>query len=211
MMIRFACLSAADAAPLIALWATPSDREHVARRRPAAARDALAARAALRALLAKETGHGVWDLRADASGKPFAWTREGEPGPAVTVSHSAGIVAVAVGAQGAALGIDIEFHRPRKYDRVAAYVFGSAERAAVEAGGAEAFYRIWTAREARAKATGRGLAEVLVGGDRVGAGDDLGCWRQDGFFFRHQRPFQHYSMTIAADAPLPLTASVALV
>jgi 4'-phosphopantetheinyl transferase EntD len=210
MEVHFACLSADTAVPLIDIWTTPADRAQFDQRPPAAARDALAARAALRAMLAKETGYGPWELRADGAGKPFAWTQAGEVGPAITLSHSAGMVAVAVGAPGTALGIDIEVHKPREYDKIAAQFFGPEERVAVECGGADAFYRIWTAREARAKATGIGFADVLFGGDRVGAGADLGRWQQACFFFRHQRPLRHFSLTLAANAPLPLRPAATL-
>ena len=68
-------------------------------------------------------------------------------------------------AQAGALGIDVEYHRPRDYHALAAHAFGPAEHAEVAADGADAFYRIWTLREAIAKATGEGLALAANGRD----------------------------------------------
>lgn len=210
MEICFACVRVETAAPLIATWATLDDRVHVARRSTASAQVALAARAAVRALLARETVHATWTIRTTPSGKPYAWAPGMQVGPAITLSHSRHMVAVAIGPTETPLGIDIEAHKCRAYDDIAAFTFGPDERAAVEAGGADVFYRIWTAREARAKATGHGLAEVLVHADLTGASVDLGCWQHDGFFFRHLRPFSCYSLTIAAVAPLASARQVNL-
>jgi 4'-phosphopantetheinyl transferase len=78
-------------------------------------------------------------------------------------------VAVAIAPAGA-LGIDIERHRTRDFAALAARAFGPAERAEVAASGADAFYRIWTLREAVAKATGEGLALAANGRDLVEGG-----------------------------------------
>jgi 4'-phosphopantetheinyl transferase len=146
----------------VAHWVTEADRCEVQDRRHAAV--ALLARAALRALLARETGRADWQLVRSPLGKPFMVGPDGRPGPSVSLSHTAGIVAVALAADGA-LGVDIEHHRPRDFTRLASQAFGEVERAAVARGGAEAFYHIWTLREAIAKATGEGLAITANGRD----------------------------------------------
>jgi phosphopantetheinyl transferase len=76
------------------------------------------------------------------------------------------MVAVAM-ARAGALGVDIERHRARDFAALAAQAFGPAERAEVGIHGADAFYRIWTLREAMAKATGEGLALAANGRDLV--------------------------------------------
>lgn len=135
---------------------------------------ALLARAALRALLAQETGRPDWQILRTPHGKPFVVAASGAPGPAVSLAHTRGMVAVAV-AQDGDLGIDIERHRPRDFAALAAQAFGVREQAEVAAGGPDAFYRIWTLREAVAKATGEGLALAANGRDLVACGAP-GSW-----------------------------------
>ncbi len=194
MSVRFICLSTTDAeAPgLIAQFATPGDHCRMAARRPAAAEMGLLARAALRALLWRVTGSTAWRIAADARGKPWAYSPDGARGPAISISHSAGAVAVAVGPVAMALGIDIERHAIRDFVAIAAHAFSAEERAAVRAEGQAAFYRIWTTREAVAKVTGAGLAQSLGHGNVLGAG---------GFHVFTARPLPGFSLSIAADAP----------
>ena len=67
------------------------------------------------------------------------------------------------------IGVDIEYlGRSRPFRDIADAAFGAGERRSVEAGGAAAFYRIWTLREALAKATGRGLPMVVDQQDYFG-------------------------------------------
>ena len=139
-------------------WSAPADREYVARReRP---QMSLLGLAALRALLFKVTGRSDWHLSRSQFGKPYAQTADEMAGPAVSISHTVGLVGVAV-ACGGAVGIDVERHRKRNIRALAAAAFGPVEQSEVAAEGADAFYRIWTVREAMAKATGDGLALVI--------------------------------------------------
>ena len=152
---------------LIASWASPLDHAATQGRRTDRS---LAARAALRALLARTTGRQDWILNRTANGKPFLQTADGAPGPAVSLSHSGTTIAVAIAPSGE-VGIDVERHQPRDFGALAAQAFGPAERADVARLGEDAFYRIWTLREAMAKATGEGLAlaanrQDLVSGDQ---------------------------------------------
>ena len=76
------------------------------------------------------------------------------------------------------VGIDVEVHRPRRnFDRLAAAAFGPEEQCLVTADGAPGFYRIWTLKEAMAKASGTGLAEVADRTDRAAGGPKEGAWR----------------------------------
>ena len=201
MMINVACLSLHDAALMTRRWATSDDYEYVAARHHSAAARSLAARAALRGLLAQVTGQRNWNLHADGAGKPF--TDPDRQGPAISISHSGEMIAVAVGAPGIELGIDIERHGLRNFAEIAGNWFGPAEIAEVAASGAEAFYRTWTAREALAKARGTGLAGALAAGDIVGVGLHNGSWVQNGFYFHHHQTAVGYSVTIVTNVLLP--------
>ncbi len=154
----------AVASALVARWASCQDRVDAGRGRGAEA--SLLARAALHALLAQHTGRADWRIVRTPQGKPFVVDPSGAIGPAVSVSHTGAVVAVAVTAVGA-LGVDVERHRNRNFAALAAQAFGPAEQAQVAVAGADAFYRIWTLREAVAKATGEGLALAANGRDLV--------------------------------------------
>jgi phosphopantetheinyl transferase len=211
MTIHAACLPLSGATNLTAEWLTDTDRLYVANRVPTVAAASLAARAALRALLAHATGRRDWIVDHDTAGKPFVHTGDNIAGPAVSVSHSGDMAAVAVGPTGIRLGIDIERHRARDVLLpIAKRWFGPGEIAAVESAGAIAFYRIWTAREALGKAIGTGLEAALTKGDAAGPGVDTGTWSQSGLFFRHSRPVPGYSLTVATDAPPPPIADIVL-
>lgn len=114
-------------------------------------------------------------LRALESGKPVAG--DGAAGPSVSISHTAGVVAVAVCARGP-LGVDVErVGRPRP--RVAGRVFAEQDAAALaalpESEQPLAFTRLWTAAEACAKLTGEGLGRLFSGLGPLGPGTS-GAW-----------------------------------
>jgi phosphopantetheinyl transferase len=122
----------------------------------------------LRLLLAESTGATFgWTFDVEISGRPIACRKSSGCVPAIAISHSGGWVACAVASRGQ-VGIDIEVHRPgRDIMGIAGLAFGDGERRDVEREGVAAFYRIWTSREALAKARGRGLVEAADGIDRV--------------------------------------------
>jgi phosphopantetheinyl transferase len=155
------------ASALTARWTSCQDRTDVTRGRGAEA--SLLARAALRALLAEQTGRSDWKILRTRLGKPFVVGSSGAIGPSVSLSHTSTVVAVAI-AHGGMLGVDIEKHRNRNFAALAAQAFGPAEQADVAVSGVDAFYRIWTLREAIAKATGEGLALAANGCDLVAGG-----------------------------------------
>lgn len=123
------------------------------------------AHAVLRELLARYTGEPAADLPLSAGqhGKPRL-----PPGShddlRFNLSHSGDAVLVAL-ARGRDLGVDIEVVRPHDdLDAVAAQVFADDERAAIAAAGErrlDAFYALWTRKEACVKAWGRGLGIPL--------------------------------------------------
>lgn len=151
----------------VAHWVSERDRVDTMQRRNGAA--SLLARAGLRALLAQQTGRTDWQFKGSALGKPFVVHPSGAAGPAISLSHTLGVIALAMAGDGV-LGVDVEWHRPRDFAALAAQAFGVGEQAEVAVGGADAFYRIWTLREAVAKATGEGLALAGNGRDLLVAG-----------------------------------------
>jgi hypothetical protein len=111
-----------------------------------------------------------WELGREPRGRPVLRLHDapaGSPAPGCSISHSGGLVAVCVAA-GGAVGIDVQ-EQPtgpdRRWMRVADRWLhpdesaALARRAAADPLGARAdFTSVWTVREARCKATGRGLA-----------------------------------------------------
>lgn len=129
-----------------------------------------------------------------------------------------------------AVGIDVEVYNSRRdFTGIAAAAFGPEEQMAVAGEGASAFYRIWTLREAMAKASGAGIAEVADRTDRVGKSPKEGAWRQrvgtTCWWLAHGTPVSGLSFAVAlVDAgtlfnssfgcgdvrPFPLLAGAAL-
>lgn len=181
----------------VARWALDEDRA-IAASRGVGAERTLAARALLRALLSRQTGDQGWRLQADDRGKPFLIAGDGTAGPSVSLSHSGAMAAAALGPAGASLGIDIETHKQRDVQALAAHAFGPTEQQRVAAGGAAAFFRLWTLREAMGKATGQGLSLAADGRDHLGEdGPHEGWWRQSGWFLGHVMPCPGYSLAAA--------------
>ena len=121
---------------------------------------AVVARAAVRKLLARELGRAPEEIAfaAGANGKPRL--ADAAPPLRFNLSHSAGLALIVTSAQ-AEVGVDVEQVKPRRdLAGIAKRVFTAAERAEIEAGGDEAFYRHWVAKEAFVKATGRGVSSL---------------------------------------------------
>ncbi len=130
--------------------------------------EGILARALLRKMLSEETATAPapWTFRRGQNGKPEALFN-GAPSPfAISLSHSGPYIACAI-AKADALGIDIEVHKDwRDLKNIAELAFGPEEQRMVAREGADAFYRIWTLREALAKATGQGLELAADGVDQ---------------------------------------------
>jgi 4'-phosphopantetheinyl transferase len=123
-------------------------------------RDFLVARGIVRSVLGAYLGIPPADVRiaAGANGKPFV---DSPAAPAFNVSHSHGLAVVAVAA-GFEVGVDLELVDPRLEVGAVARRFLSADEAAylsqlVPAPRTSAFLRLWTRKEAYAKAIGDGL------------------------------------------------------
>jgi 4'-phosphopantetheinyl transferase len=139
-----------------------AERYRLPRRRA----QALRARTLLRAALAETYAvpASVWRLEAGPHGAPVAAVGAGIR-CFVSLAHSKDVIACAFAEDGP-IGIDVEaVDTSRAIDGIAQAAFGPGECAAVARGGTEEFYRIWTRREAYAKATGRGFAGLVDGID----------------------------------------------
>jgi 4'-phosphopantetheinyl transferase len=124
----------------------------------------LLSRMLLRALFARYTGTpaAAWAFEADAHGRPQVVRTPRQPCDlCFSLSHTAGWVAVALAAQ-PNIGIDIEnLQRDASIQGLAGMVFAPAEARAVEGLGdvalRDAFFEVWTLKEAYVKARGLGF------------------------------------------------------
>jgi 4'-phosphopantetheinyl transferase len=204
LIIRGALVREGSAAARDAMrrWSQPCDASYSSRER------SLLARALLRRLLAQSTGAPFgWTFDVEISGRPIARRASGGCVPSIAISHSGGWVACAVASSGQ-IGIDIEVYRPgRDIMGIAGLAFGDRERQDVEREGAAAFYRIWTSREALAKARGRGLVEAADGIDRVegSPADGVQLRRIGGeaWWLAHAKPVDGLTLALAFRSSVP--------
>ena len=146
--------------------------------------DFIAAHALSRAALGTCTGHppAAFAFEAGAHGKPAARIGGRPAGVAFNLSHTRGLVGVAIADGARALGLDVEPIDRRAPFGVARRYFTAEEVGWLdrlpEAARAEGFFRLWTLKEAFIKATGKGLTqdprELLVPG--FAAGDPVRGW-----------------------------------
>lgn len=138
-------------------------------------------------------------IETDFRGKPLV---AGRADRYVSISHSGDVLVAAAGTAGP-IGIDIERHKAsRNIDAIAEAAFGPGEREAVRREGPAAFYRIWTIREAFAKATGEGMASVTDRRDRVPPELPAGMMVaiEDDWMLGYQRIDENLSWAIAIRA-----------
>ena len=103
------------------------------------------------------------EISRDENGRPSFCGKKDED---FNISHSASLTAVAyVNKKGCRVGIDIEEikeGRDEKLYRIAERYFTEKEKALLEKGeSSRGFYKIWTAKEAKAKMLGIGLSKML--------------------------------------------------
>jgi 4'-phosphopantetheinyl transferase len=185
----------ADAARRGWSWLDAEERERHARIACERQRgEFLAAHALLRASLSRHaaTAPGGWRFVRDAHGRPGLAAEHGGAGLRFSLSHTAGLVAVAV-ARARAVGVDAEdLERAVDGPLVARRFFAPSEVAALAAAPTEPlrrerFFALWTLKEAYLKARGLGLALSLAdaafsldddaGGALESAGADGGGWQ----------------------------------
>ena len=186
---------------LVVLPATPD--------RAAPAVRSAAGRRLATALLARAADRQGWQIGRAPDGRPVPLHVSGDGGLTLSITHSGRIVAAAVSACGP-VGVDVETQRPRtNYRDLAAYAFGAAERAEVALEGLAGFYRIWTLREAMAKATGEGLGRVVDRTDRVAEAPASGFWvtADRRWHLASLEPCAGFTMALAVACTRPITAS----
>lgn len=100
------------------------------------------------------------EFETGANGKPLLTGAAADWG--FNLSH-AGDYAVAVLARGAAIGVDMEsMSRKADIERLGERVFSESEKALVRAGGRDAFFTLWSQKEALLKALGCGWADGRI-------------------------------------------------
>lgn len=104
-----------------------------------------------------------WALSRNHAGKPTLTNTAGAI--RVSLSHSHLFALAAISDLGE-IGVDVEVRDPsRSMSEIASYAFGPQEQRVVKSDGPRAFYRIWTLREAFAKARGLGFSILADGRD----------------------------------------------
>lgn len=128
----------------------------------------LAARGLLRTTLSRyrDVAPEHWVFSTNRYGRPFIVEKEGDvTGPFFSVSHTDGLVVCAIAAF-PDIGVDVERrHREIDIAEVASSVLSDNERAWLDIfaqrGRSQAFFTLWTLKEAYAKARGMGLSLAL--------------------------------------------------
>jgi 4'-phosphopantetheinyl transferase len=144
------------------------ERERAARFRIAAdRREFIAAHALLRTMLTHHLGvpATAWRFVVDANGKPSIDRKVGPHQIQFNLSHTRGLVAVALASRGA-IGVDVEEIDEAKADlAIAEAYFARSEvemlQKAPPSERARCFFRLWTLKEAYIKAIGKGLSAPL--------------------------------------------------
>jgi 4'-phosphopantetheinyl transferase len=113
-----------------------------------------------------ELGIDISDILRDPKGKPFI-----KDNPVyISVSHTGEYLAIAV--HDKPVGVDIQQETDADYQKISSRYFTPEEQAQVDQQGVEAFYKLWTQKEAYAKLTGEGISQIIRG-ETVLARDDV--------------------------------------
>jgi phosphopantetheinyl transferase len=120
-----------------------------------------------------------WQVIRNQDGKPMLVDSDGQSAIEASLSHSGPLALVGITDLGG-IGVDLEFRTPRRsISEIAAFAFGPQEQTVVESAGPSAFYRIWTLREALAKACGIGFPMVTDGRDYFAQSPKTGTWQSE--------------------------------
>lgn len=140
---------------------SPSTRERMARFSDATVRARAGASEWLKECwLPRELGLERVEFERGVNGKPLL--TGAAAGWGFNLSH-AGEYVVAVLAKGVSVGVDLESTtRKADVERLGRRVFSESERFWVEAGGREAFFTLWSQKEALLKALGCGWADGSI-------------------------------------------------
>ncbi len=158
-----------------------------------------------------------WRFATNVHGKPEVLRDPGTPPLRFNLSHTRGLVAVALTLEHD-VGIDVELVDGKRFSfDLAARTFAPEEvdllRATPDADQPAALFAIWTLKEAIIKAMGRGLsmplADFALGLDPLSVrflekhGEDSAHW-----FLRRFAPTQTHTMAVALRHPDPAAVSV---
>jgi 4'-phosphopantetheinyl transferase len=205
----------------LALLLDDSERERAARFHFERDRQAyVAAHALARAMLSGQAPRplAVWRFTTNVHGKPEVLRDAGTPPLRFNLSHTRGLVAVALTLEHD-VGIDVELVDSKRFSfDLAARTFAPEEvellRATLAADQPQALFAIWTLKEAVIKAMGRGLsmplADFALSLDPLAVrflkahGEDLAQW-----FLRRFAPTQTHTMAVALRHPDPAAVSIA--
>jgi len=149
-----------------------------------------------------------WQVTRNYDGKPTLVNSDGQSAIEISLSHSGPLALAGITDLGE-IGVDLEFRTPRRsISEIAAFAFGPQEQRAVESAGLGAFFRIWTLREALAKACGIGFPMLADGRDYFAEAPKEGTWQRaiDGrqwLFSSGALPGDYaFSVAIALRSPL---------
>jgi 4'-phosphopantetheinyl transferase len=155
----------------------------------------VAAHALLRSRLIAATGAFRLEFKVDRYGKPALNPPFGDPPLLFNLSHTNGLGACVL-TRGCQVGIDAEEVVPRTgIEGIAQWAFTEEEQSIIAAKSGnerlEAFYRLWTLKEALVKGIGRGLSgdlkdiiftlQPLTLRLAPRTGEDAACWRLQEF------------------------------
>lgn len=141
-----------------------------------------------------------WIFSRSSSGQPQV-ENPGSRKIWISFSHSGDWVACGLTTAGP-IGIDIEAHKAdRNLTEIAKLGFGPYERQRCQ-DNIQEFYRIWTCREAIAKATGAGLVQATDHQDYADTGPQSGSWRtgDQAWDLTHMFPVSGLSLACAIRA-----------
>jgi 4'-phosphopantetheinyl transferase len=153
-------------------------------RSPARRAEALVAAAFLRDVLGREVGADPIGLRFDSTcrrcghprhGKPILAWPDGRRSPSFSLSHTAGLVVLAVAA--GEVGVDVERVRDHRVEEIGSLALSDLERVRIgeeaDCDAPAAFLRLWTRKEAYLKGIGLGIVHTPA---RVTFADRDGSW-----------------------------------
>lgn len=189
---------ASDPGRFIAAWASPEDLARAQNYADAArGQSFLLGRSCLRALLSKVAPGVDWRVAIAPEGKPYLIAPDDRPCPHISISHTHGMAACAVSFDGE-VGVDVEFWRKRDFKTLADYAFNAQESESVASEGEEAFYRLWTLKEAFAKAQGKSIFSVLR--KEEGLEHFLQATKEWSYFSNN--PAENYSLSCVAQGAI---------
>ncbi|WDE13414.1 4'-phosphopantetheinyl transferase family protein [Thalassomonas haliotis] len=167
-------LSQAQMSELAENWLTPEEKQILDRRRLLSAKkEFVASRGMIKLLLARYFQLDVQAINIffDQQDTCLKASRYRDACPEISrevlpvqicIAHSHGKVLVAMSRQSSCLGVDLEWRKlERPWLKLARHFYHAREVTRIEQEGVDSFYRIWTLKEALAKAIKQPIARLL--------------------------------------------------